>query len=173
LRSFRSYIAAQEESHFTNDGLVAIGLNSSRSLTIKGGDISGRQIRMVENILGNVTNARTKILVTHHPIDKISKTKLHKLMEAGVNIFLSGHGHRSSNNLLVKKIHDREHTALMVEAGTSTSRRYRDEHNSFNCLTFQGSKLTLETYTWQETGMVFAVASFREYRMESHGWTLV
>ncbi len=170
LHRFRNYIAAREESHFAVNGLIVIGLNSSRSLTIKGGDISSHQIRVVESILEEIPKTDIKILATHHPINKISHNKLHKLMEGGINIFLSGHGHRSSTELLAKKIREKEHTALMVEAGTSSSRRYRDEHNSYNCLTFKGHKLTLETYTWQETIMAFAVAAFREYKREHDRW---
>lgn len=173
LRRFKAYIAAQEETHLAVDGLIVIGLNSSRSLTIKGGDISSRQIRMVESILEGIPKADIKMLVTHHPINKISKRKLHKLVEAGIDIFLSGHGHRSSTNLLVKKVREKEHTALLVEAGTSSSRRYRDEHNSFNCLTFEAHKLTLETYTWQETSMAFTVAAFREYKREYDRWVQI
>jgi hypothetical protein len=96
------------------------------------------------------------MVVTHHPLYRnpikkmrtpawrIGKT-MSKLREAGVDVYISGHLHRTSF---------RRTDALVVQAGT-VSERLRGEQPSFNLLILNCPLLTVETYRWNAAEKVF------------------
>ncbi len=158
LRRFKKIIDLNTDPKFVNSEVIVIGLNSSRSFTIKGGNISGRQIQKVQEILRAVPRDIIKIVATHHPLEKMRSRIIKQLRELGVKVFISGHMHRSGSAV--------EDEIVFVRAGTATSVRYRSEPNSFNSLTVKNSELEVHTYTWDISTNKFIKADEKIYRLK-------
>ena len=69
LGRYRRYIATDLEPVFRDDEIIAIGLNSARSLTFGRGRLNLAQIRRATARLGGAAAGLIKIVVTHHPFD--------------------------------------------------------------------------------------------------------
>ena len=86
-----------------------------------------------------------RILVTHHPMFALpvgdgpelgkaigrQELALDAIADAGVDILLAGHNHRASTHNAADLV-TRAGPALVIQAGTATSVRLRDEEQSFN-----------------------------------------
>ncbi len=165
LDRFKKIISQEVESHYINKEVMIIGLNSSRSFTVKGGNISAKQLEKVEGVLSDVPSSVMRIVVTHHPLNEVGSRIVDRLMELGINFFVSGHMHKSASRMEKHQINGRQLEAVFVEAGTATSVRYRSEPNSFNFLTIDGSSVVVRTHTWQSSEAKFVVVNERQYRL--------
>lgn len=167
LRRYRRYIDADLCPWFENDRLAVLGINTARSLTFKDGRINEDQMRIIRDRFAGVGEARTKILVTHHPLfgmpigeaGRLSEAvgrqegALAAIAKAGVHLLLAGHFHRSfagSARELVKSAGP----ALVVQAGTATSVRIRaGERQSFNLIdAMRNDSVGVRVMTWDGAG---------------------
>src|SRR5688572_18252407 len=69
LARYRRFIADDLEPMFIDAEIVALGLNSARSLTFGRGRLNARQIEKAADRLRGVPPGLIKIIVTHHPFD--------------------------------------------------------------------------------------------------------
>src|SRR6187455_1732046 len=106
LGKYRRYIDADLEPSFVDDEIAVLGVNTARALTFKGGRINEEQIESLRQRLQPLPEARTKVIVTHHPFDIPDEPdneelggRADKAMKAfadcGVDLLLSGHFHAS------------------------------------------------------------------------------
>lgn len=184
LARYKRYIS-NDLCPFFEDGEVAIlGLNTARSLTIKDGRINHDQMDMLRQRLAQVAPDKTRILVTHHPLFSMPIGKGGELSEAvgrhddavkaaceaGVHVALAGHFHRTYAEAAQKMV---EHSggALVIQAGTATSTRLRnDEPQSFNWLHVRrNNAMELQVIVWD--GAAFRRASHVDYSHDGRGWT--
>ncbi len=167
LERFKDEISAQVEPEFINSEVTVIGLNSSRSFTIKGGNISTKQIERVKNIVNSAPQGSIRIIVTHHPPSEMSSNILERLMKHGVEIIISGHMHKSSVKIERKNIDGEDRDIILIKAGTATSVRYRDEPNSFNHIEINGAEMKLKTYTWVDKSTDFEMIKEENFVVKS------
>ena len=124
-----------------------------------------------------------RVLVTHHPLfalpvgdgPELGKAMgdqdmaLEAIAEAGVDLLLAGHNHRASTNLASDLV-TRAGSALVIQAGTATSTRVRDEEQSFNLIEVVAADVTVTIQAWDGTG--FAARDAQRYRREGDHWRL-
>ena len=183
LDNYRRYITEDLEPFFVDNEIAIVGLNTARSLTIKGGRVNHEQIARVQETLGQATLDHIKIVVSHHPFDlpahyegKHLVGQAHKAMSqfasSGVDIFLAGHFHLSFCGRTAERYSFGEYSGIFVQAGTACSTRSRGEPNSFNILRTQRDSVAVESISMHREG-VFRTASLDEFARTSTGWVRV
>ncbi len=179
LARYKRYIDNSLCPFIQIDGAAVLGINTARSLTFKNGHISEEQMDMIRDTFAGTDNRQPRILVTHHPLFALpvgDGPKLGELMDdhelaldaiadAGVDLLLAGHNHRASVNdagSLVKGAGK----ALVIQAGTATSTRTRDELQSFNRIEIDGSGVRVTIQRWDGAGFVSGDSQFFERHHE-------
>lgn len=183
LRPFARYqrfIADDLEPMFVDTEIVALGLNSARSLTFGRGRLNARQVRTAADRLRAVPANVVKIVVTHHPFDLPddydpkhlvgrAKMAMAELASVGADLFLAGHLHVSHIGRTAERYQTEGHSALVVQAGTLSTRQ-RGEASSFNVLRVNRPHITVERRTWDDARQTFVEASRRQFRRTDDGW---
>lgn len=165
---FRHYITDDEFPTYIDDEIAVVGVNTARSLTFKGGRINVDQVQEIERRFDGLAEHVTRIVVTHHPFDVPeggdpddvlgrAPMAMEEFAKAQVDVFLSGHLHRSNVGTSGLRYRIAGFDALIVQAGTATSTRERDETNAFNVLRIGEPDLQIETWRWQADGGRFAM----------------
>lgn len=182
LKRFRRSIEAEEFPYYEDAEIAAIGLNTARSLTFKGGRVNREQVAEVERRFHGLPEPVTRIVVSHHPFDLPEDADAGDLvgradmaMEAfagcGVDVFLSGHLHTTHAGSTARRYRIEGYAALAVQAGTATSTRERGEANAFNVLRIGSRSLRLETWSWQPGAGRYLPAPERRFAWrEGQGW---
>ena len=172
LKKYRRYITDDIAPLYIDEEIAVIGVNTARSLTIKGGRINEQQIAALRDKLCDLSDEIVKVVVTHHPFDLPSGNlesdlvgratlAMKTLAECGVDVFLAGHMHLMHTGHTAARYQMPGHSALVVQAGTATSTRHRGETNSFNLIRVEGMAISVERFVWQPDELRF-VAGARE-----------
>ena len=162
-------------------GVSLLGINTARSLTFKDGRISHEQIQFIRETFERTDPNSLRILVTHHPLFELpvgetgdvtpaagrSELALDAAADAGVDMLLAGHHHTASTHS-ARDLVTRAGPALVVQAGTATSTRIRDEEQSFNRIDIDGDSVTLTLQTWNEDR--FESGSSQRFELEDDHW---
>ena len=183
LKRYRRFIDDDLCPWFESDDLAVLGINTARSLTIKDGRINREQMATIRQRFHDVPEAKTRILVTHHPLFAMPigeeegltrrvgrhEDALLAIAEAGVHILLAGHFHRS----FVRSARDMVENAgpaLVIQAGTATSTRLRvDETQSFNWIhARRNDAVDLQVIGWD--GTAFAGGNHARYGFDGERW---
>jgi 3',5'-cyclic AMP phosphodiesterase CpdA len=179
LGRYRRFISPELEPVFVDDEIIAIGLNSARSLTFGRGRLDLLQVaRAAERLAG--ANGLVKIVVTHHPFDLPehfdskqlvgrAAMAMARLASAGADVFLAGHLHVSHIGQTAARYQIAGHSALVVQAGTMST-RLRGEANSFNLLRLQRARISVERQMWDDERQTFAPAPSRTFARTERGW---
>jgi predicted MPP superfamily phosphohydrolase len=158
LGNFRRFIALDPEPSFVDDEIAVLGINTARSFVFKGGRVSKAQLARVARALCPLNGDITKIVVTHHPY-----MGLEPLARCGIDILMAGHLHDAH---VVERAPGT--LALMVQAGTATSSRTREEPNSFNLLRVSRGRVEVEQHVLNGAGFVRASAD--TFERGADGW---
>ena len=175
LDHYDEFISTNHDPVFIDDEVAVVGINSARSFTFKGGDISNEQLQNSVNAFGTATNHQVRIVATHHPFDipvglsgveiiGNAKRAIETFAERNVDLFLTGHLHlvqRASASIFVPGYH-----ATMLGAGTATSTRARGEPNSFFVFRIDHTRnddaaIQVETHTWNAARNCFELTDTR------------
>jgi 3',5'-cyclic AMP phosphodiesterase CpdA len=165
-------------------GATVLGINTARSLTFKDGRISHEQMDFIRETFERTDPQALRILVTHHPLFALpvgetgelqraagrSGLALDAIGEAGVDLLLAGHNHQASIHS-ARDLVTRAGPALVVQAGTATSTRLRDQDQSFNRIDIDGHSVTVTVEVWKESE--FAAQDVQRYEREDDHWRLV
>lgn len=181
LEKYKKYITADLRPVYVDEEIAVVGVNTARSLTIKGGRINEGQIEWVRQQLCPTGENLVKILVTHHPFDVPpgedekdivgrARPAMRMLAECGADVFLAGHLHVSHIGETAHRYKIKGHSALIIQAGTATSTRERGEDNSFNLIRIEHPNLSVERLVWQAESGQFAVAETKAYCQTENGW---
>jgi 3',5'-cyclic AMP phosphodiesterase CpdA len=184
LDRYKRYISPDLCPWYEDDEVAILGLNTARSLTIKDGRINHDQMDMLRERFASVASAKTRILVTHHPLfampigrgGELSEAvgqhddAVQAASEAGVHLALAGHFHRTYAQA-ARKMVEKAGGALIIQAGTATSTRLRNaEPQSFNWLHVRRhDEVGIQVIVWGGTG--FRRASHVEYRHDGQEWS--
>jgi len=149
FRNYREFISEDLDTVTRVPGAVIVALNSAAPHTaITNGRIGSRQMALAARAFAEAGEHEAKIVVAHHHFapapDYQGDTQIpraRKILDAfnemGVELVFGGHLHRAyiGNSLDVYPGRDRQHGVVIVQSGTTTSRRGRAREqakNSFN-----------------------------------------
>lgn len=182
LEKYMKYITRDLCPYFSDAEMAVMGINTSRSLTIKGGRINDAQVDDIRDRMCSLGERMLKVIVTHHPFDvpeghdeddivgRAKKVMPH-IAACGADVFLAGHLHRSHTSDSVRRYKlESGRSALIIQAGTATSTRARGEPNSFNLLEFDHPNLVVKILECRSPGMGFEVGEIKRYRQGPGGW---
>lgn len=181
LDKYRRHITDDLQPFYKDDEIAVQGINTARSLTIKGGRVNEVQIGLARERFCDLSDEVTKIIVTHHPFDLPegydesdlvgrSQMGMEALASCGADLFLSGHLHVSHVVDTAKRYNVKGHTALVVQAGTATSSRLRGEGNSFNVIRIAHPEITIERLEWDLETQAFVIKTQDHYTHTDAGW---
>ncbi len=148
LKRYKQYIQEQIEPLYVDEEIVLIGINTARSLAFKGGRISKQQIHYIEQMVQDAPLGSFKVLITHHPLEDMWNDPTSHLIDVGINAFIFGHRHKTKYTQIKNK--DGSKSALVLQAGTATSTRYRNENNSFTVIKIENTIITLDLIRWDK-----------------------
>jgi len=147
------YICDDLEPCHVDDELAVCGIDTTKTVTIKGGAVTHEQVARAAEKLSQQGLGRWKVLVAHHPFfvpagrehDRVdgADAALPILEDAGVDLILTGHLHTQS-----VAGRDEHHAIVAAQAGTCMSTRLRGESQSFNQLRFAGTTMTIVNRVW-------------------------
>ena len=164
-------------------GVTVLGINTARSLTFKDGRISHEQLKFIRESFERSDPNSLRVLVTHHPLFALpvgetgdleraagrSELALDAAADAGVDMLLAGHHHTASTHS-ARDLVTRAGPALVVQAGTATSTRLRDEDQSFNRIDIDEERVTLTLQTW--AGERFESSTAQTFERAGDHWRL-
>ena len=120
-----------------------------------------------------------RILVTHHPLFALQvgeettpaigrqELALDAIQEAGVDMLLAGHNHHASTHSAADLV-TRAGGALVVQAGTATSTRVREQGQSFNTIDVGEASVTITVNAWKGRG--FVALDAQRYAWQEGRW---
>lgn len=175
LDAYDEFISPNHDPVFIDNEIAVVGINSARSLTFKGGDISETQLQNSVDAFAQATSNQVRLVVAHHPFDipvglsgvqivGNAKHAIETFAGCHVDLFLTGHLHlvqRAPASVFVPGYH-----AMMLGAGTATSTRARGEPNSFFVLRIDHTRnddgaIHVETHTWNAARNCFEITDAR------------
>jgi len=183
LHRYKRFIDDDLCPYWENGELAVLGINTARSLTIKDGSVSYEQMHRIREAFSEVAEEKLRILVTHHPLfamplgDEGELTKvanrsvdaLTAASDAGVDMLLAGHFHRSYS-VSAREMVETAGPALVVQAGTATSTRLRGgEQQSFNWIEAAKSRIELQVQRWEEGAFIGGRPTF--FTCDGENWT--
>jgi 3',5'-cyclic AMP phosphodiesterase CpdA len=183
LTRYRRYITSDLQPFYADDEIAVMGINTARSLTVKGGRINEGQIAAIRERFCGLKEETLKAIVTHHPFDVPdgfddgdivgrAKKTMRMIGDCGVDLFLAGHLHMGHMGDTAKRYDvGAGRPALLVQAGTATSTRARGQTNSFNLIEFEHPNLTVKRLDWLLDKKAFEAAETKSYlHSDEKGW---
>ena len=166
LAGYRRFISRDLMPSFVDDEVAVFGTDTTRSLTIKGGALRDGEVARLARALESVAVGAVKVVVAHHPLD--APVHVQRLIDAGVDVFLTGHLHTSAVSHTAERYQSRSRSGIIVEAGTATSTRVRDEPNAFNVIQLTRDRIVVEPWSWNGTAFVSLRA--QRFAHAADGW---
>ena len=181
LSKYRLNITDELLPSYVDEELAIIGLNSTLSLTTKSGKLRERDIAHVCQQLKQLPEKITKIVVSHHPFDlppqhssrdliRDSSRAMRAFADCYVDVILSGHLHVSHISRTADRYRIPGHSALIVQAGTAMSNRYRGELNSFNILRVEPASVIVERWVWEANASTYVLVKSDNFTRTPGGW---
>jgi 3',5'-cyclic AMP phosphodiesterase CpdA len=163
-------------------GVAVLGINTARSLTFKDGRISESQVEFIREAFARADPRAVRVLVTHHPLFAIpvgegveqaigrQELALDAIEQAGVDLLLAGHAHHASSHHASDLV-TRAGGALVIQAGTATSTRVREQSQSFNVIDIDDGCITLTLECWSGSG--FRPADAQRFERQEERWRIL
>lgn len=173
---YKEYISDDLNPVLRLDNAVIVGLDStSPRRAISNGRIHLEQLEHMEKVFRRAPEDAVRIVVSHHhfaPAPDYEKDQtmpkarraMDRFVNLGVEMILGGHLHRAyvGNSLDVYPGRDRDRGIIIVQSGTSTSRRGRareQEKNSFNLVRIDDQTHRVTHYLYDDADDAFSPMS--------------
>ena len=162
-------------------GIAVLGINTARSFTFKDGRVNRDQVAFIRETFARTPSESFRVLVTHHPLLALEvggeldrpigrqELALDAVEEAGVDMLLAGHNHHASSQDASDLV-TRAGGVLVVQAGTATSYRVREQEQSFNCIDVGQGAATITVHGWN--GDQFLPNDSRRYEWVEGRWKI-
>ena len=181
LDKYRHFISADVEPFYGDDEVAIQGLSTARSLTWKNGRINRLQVERTCTKLTSAGPDVTRIVVTHHPFDLPgeghggslvgrAEMAITAFTKCRVDMILSGHFHVGHAASWTRRYPALDHAAILVQAGTATSSRWRDEANSWNLIRIARPEAIIERQTWDPARESFVTTLRDTFQLGEGGW---
>jgi 3',5'-cyclic AMP phosphodiesterase CpdA len=181
LGGYRRHITADLHPRYSDTEVTVVGTDTTRSFTIGGGGIRPREVRRICDTLNRVDESIIKIVVAHHPFDvpyagaafdraHPGPEAVELLARTGVDVFLTGHLHVSYAGPTATRYKIEGRSAIVVEAGTATSTRFRGEPNAFNVLRVSAATIVVEHLEWRSASRAFSSSEVQRFARTPDGW---
>jgi 3',5'-cyclic AMP phosphodiesterase CpdA len=163
-------------------GVAVLGINTARSLTFKDGRINRDQVAFIRDTFARTPSEFVRVLVTHHPLfaltvgDQVERAigrqelALDVVEEAGVDLLLAGHNHHASSQDASDLV-TRAGGILVVQAGTATSTRVREQEQSFNVIDIDDGLVAVTVHGWD--GSAFRARDAQPYKYREGRWQIL
>jgi 3',5'-cyclic AMP phosphodiesterase CpdA len=193
FRNYRAHISEHLDCVVRHDHAVIVALNTTAPLrTVVNGRIRRHQLEFAAAAFEAADPALSRIIVAHHhfapapdyeggQVMPRARDAIDFFTELKVDMILGGHLHRAyiGNSLDVYPGADRDHGIIIVQSGTSTSRRGRArerEKNTFNLVRVGDEVVRITHYMFFDEPGGFAPVSRhifprpgRDYLLERRG----
>ena len=178
---YRRHVQHELEPAFENEQMIAVGMNSARTIPFHGGGrLNEAQVARAAARLKAAPDHAIRIVVTHHPFDLPethgdkhlvgrSDMAMRQLAAAGADVFLAGHLHVSHVGHSARRYQIAGHSALVIQAGTMST-RIRGEASTMNVLRLAPARIEVERYSWDEATESFQVTWNGAFRRTDNGW---
>jgi 3',5'-cyclic AMP phosphodiesterase CpdA len=199
LEKFRRIITKDIQPSYVDEEIGVIGIDTSRSLTIKNGRINEHQIEHVRAAFDAMPTGLVRVVVSHHPFDLPDARDARDLVgraplamevfaRSGVDLLLAGHLHLSQVGNTAARYPTENYAALVVQAGTATSTRGRGESNSFNVIRIEQPRIErpyserphserpfieIERFEWRPDAASFVAVMLTRYERTARVWQRV
>jgi 3',5'-cyclic AMP phosphodiesterase CpdA len=175
-RHYRRYISDRLDHFYQSRRAVIVALDSTAPRrSISNGRIHRGQLEFCADVFRDAPPEAARIVVSHHHFAPApdferdwtmpgAKRAINRFVELGVDVILGGHLHRAyiGNSLDIYPGAHRDRGIIIVQCGTSTSRRGRGrerEKNSFNLLRVGQEMLRITHYMFFDDLGEFAPVS--------------
>lgn len=176
LGLYRKHIATELDSKLEIEGVTLVGLDStSPRRNISSGRLHLDQLQFARDAFAETPEENWRIVVAHHHFapahDRLKDRIMSKatraietFIELDIDMILGGHLHRAyiGNSLDFYTGDHRERGIIIVQCGTTTSRRGRGrerEKNSFNLLEIDTDRVLITHYMYFSEDGKFAPVS--------------
>jgi 3',5'-cyclic AMP phosphodiesterase CpdA len=173
---YREYIADELNSVYRLENAIIVSLDTTSPLrAITNGRIEGWQLEFCARAFADAPPDVARIVVAHHhfapapdyeggQVMPKAKRAIDCFSDLGVEMVLGGHLHRAyiGNSLDLYPGRDREHGIIIVQSGTTTSRRGRArerEKNSLNLIRIGDDRVRITHYMYFDELLGFAPIS--------------
>ena len=162
--------------------VAVLGINTARSMTFKDGRINRDQVDFIRETFARVASDKMRIIVTHHPLFALEvggeveraigrqELALDAVEESGVDMVLAGHAHHASSQDAGELV-TRAGGVLVVQAGTATSTRVREQEQSFNSIDIAEGSATITVHAWR--GSEFKANDAQRYEWRDGRWRIL
>ena len=163
-------------------GVAVLGINTARSLTFKEGRINQDQVEFIRETFARTPSEAVRILVTHHPLFALTvgeeveraigrqELALDAIEQSGVDMLLAGHAHHASSQD-AGDIVTRAGGVLVVQAGTATSTRVREQEQSFNVIDIAAGSVAITVHAWKDDD--FRPSDAQKYEWHDGRWRIL
>jgi 3',5'-cyclic AMP phosphodiesterase CpdA len=163
-------------------GVAVLGVNTARSLTFKDGRINKQQVEFIRETFARTPADAMRVIVTHHPLFALEvggeieraigrqELALDAVEESGVDMVLAGHNHHASSQAASDLV-TRAGGVLVVQAGTATSTRVREQEQSFNSIDIGDSSATITVHGWSRDE--FTASRPQRYEWREGRWRIL
>ncbi len=165
FRLYKQYIHPKLNYHVEVGPFLVVSLNSTTCFgSLLNGRLTQRQLDYCSKVFANTSSDLYRVVVLHHqlvPAPSLkrevvagnAKEAISQLSAHQVDLILGGHKHRSyvGHSLDFYKDHGGEHGIVLVQSGTTTSRRGRGrerEKNSFNVIETTPDNIEVTQYIY-------------------------
>jgi 3',5'-cyclic AMP phosphodiesterase CpdA len=162
--------------------VAVLGINTARSMTFKDGRINRDQVDFIRETFARTPSDKMRVIVTHHPLFALEvggeveraigrqELALDAVEESGVDIVLAGHAHHASSQDAGDLV-TRAGGVLVVQAGTATSTRVREQEQSFNSIDVSDGSATITVHAWK--GSEFKANDAQRYEWRDGRWRIL
>jgi 3',5'-cyclic AMP phosphodiesterase CpdA len=175
-RLYQEYISKDLDQVYRLDNAVIVALNSTAPLrAVTNGRIDQWQLDFCARAFEDTPPGIARIVVAHHhfapapdyeggEVMPRARRAIDCFSDLGVELLVGGHLHRAyiGNSLDVYPGRDREHGMIIVQSGTTTSRRGRArerEKNSLNLIRIGEDRVRITHYMYFDELLGFAPIS--------------
>jgi 3',5'-cyclic AMP phosphodiesterase CpdA len=176
LALYREHISPELNSVHRLENAIIVALDSTSPLrAITNGRLDSHQLDFCARAFDGAPPDAARIVVTHHHLAPApdyeggqvmprAKRAIDRFTELGVELVLGGHLHRAyiGNSLDLYPGRDREHGIIIVQSGTTTSRRGRArerEKNTLNLVRVGEDRIRITHYMYFDELLGFAPIS--------------
>jgi 3',5'-cyclic AMP phosphodiesterase CpdA len=153
---------------WSDEALVAIGLDSTRSLRWKSGSLKEAHLDHLELTLANAPPTATRVVFMHHPPSTTWGGHPYEvLVEHGIDLVLTGHVHHAHVELING---DRGGSLVLVQATTACSTRLREDSNGYCLVRLDGDHMEVGIQGW--SGEVFHTIRHHWFEKKSGRWRI-